>query len=167
MARPSSRRRVTFGPAFVLVVLVTAVCAGQDGNDTDWQSQALDVGISEADVQQLATDRILITNQSYKQIYEAYPNTWGPSFITSDSLLNAYHVLYEESILRLEQAGTRQLPEILTFIMANLDARLRRGRGPGGTGRRGPTASRHRPGHGSGTARRRVCARRRGGHGHH
>jgi hypothetical protein len=41
-------------------------------------------------------------------------------FITSDSLLNGFHVLYEESILRMETANARKLPEILRFIQAKL-----------------------------------------------
>jgi hypothetical protein len=45
-----------------------------------------------------------------------------PIFVTSDSLLNAYHVLYEESVLRLEQANARKLPDILRFVLANLDS---------------------------------------------
>jgi len=107
--------------AIVLTAALATVGFAQDGNDSDWQSLALGLGLSDADVGQLETNRILVTNQSYTQIYQAYPNTSGPSFITSDSLLNAYQVLYEESILRLEQAGTRRLPEILRFIWANLD----------------------------------------------
>jgi len=121
MASPNPQWRVNAFAAIVLTVVLAAAGIAQDSNDNDWQALALQRGLSDADVQQLDTDRILITNQAYKQIYEAYPNGWGPSFITSDSLLNAYHVLYEESILRLEQAGAQRLPEILRFVLANLD----------------------------------------------
>lgn len=121
MASPNPQRCVNPLAAMVLTVVLAAVGLAQDGNDSDWQSLARQMGLCDADVQQLDTNRLLITNQSYTQIYQAYPNTWGPSFITSDSLLNAYHVLYEESILRLEQAGTRRLPEILRLVLANLD----------------------------------------------
>jgi len=107
--------------ALIVVATVASIGAAQDADDTDWRAVARGVGLSEADIHQLDTNRILITNKAYKQIYEAYPNGAGPSFITSDSLLNAYHVLYEESILKLEQAGAQRLPEILRFILANLD----------------------------------------------
>ncbi len=43
-----------------------------------------------------------------------------PLFITSDSLLNGFHVLYEESILRLEQANARKLGGILKFLWTRL-----------------------------------------------
>jgi hypothetical protein len=109
-----------------LAVILTAILAipslAQDANDVGWQSKALAAGLSEPEVQQLQTNRILITNQTYKQIFTAYISIACPVFITSDSLLNAYHVLYEESILRLEQAGTRRLPDILQTILTEFDA---------------------------------------------
>jgi Protein of unknown function (DUF3160) len=122
MASLNPRPRLKPFLAMVLTVFLAAVGAAQDANDTDWPTLAAGLGLSGADIEQLHTDRILITNQTFKQIYQAYPNAWGPSFISSDSLLNAYHVLYEESILRLEQAGAQRLPEILRFVLANLDA---------------------------------------------
>ncbi|HPC95399.1 MAG TPA: DUF3160 domain-containing protein [Sedimentisphaerales bacterium] len=78
--------------------------------------------LSETDTQQLERDRILITDLAFKQIFEAYKITGMPFFVTSDSLLNAYHVLYEESILRLEQANAQKLPDVLRFILGRLDA---------------------------------------------
>lgn len=78
--------------------------------------------LSETDAQQLERDRILVTDLAYKQIFEAYKLTGVPFFVTSDSLLNAYHVLYEESILRLEQANAQKLPDVLRFILGRLDA---------------------------------------------
>jgi Protein of unknown function (DUF3160) len=108
--------------AMTLTVVLTIASAAQDGNDSDWQALALQRGLSDADVQQLEANRILTTDESYKQVFRPYLGSPLPVFVTSDSLLNAYHVLYEESVLRLEQAGTRQLPDILRFILTNLDA---------------------------------------------
>lgn len=122
MANPHNRRRDTLSLVIMLMATVAIPSLAQDTNDADWQPLALEKGLTEAEVLQLQTNRFLVTNQHYKQIHEAYQSTSGPSFITSDSLLNAYHLLYEESILRLEQAAARQLPEILQFIIANLDA---------------------------------------------
>ena len=45
-----------------------------------------------------------------------------PVFITSDSILNAYHVLLEESVLRLDLANADELPEVLQFVWKNLDS---------------------------------------------
>ncbi len=45
-----------------------------------------------------------------------------PLFITSDSLLNAYHVLSEESIRQLEIQRAKKMPEILRCLTDNLQA---------------------------------------------
>jgi len=78
-------------------------------------------GLSEADERQLDRDRILITDRAYKQIFEAYLYSGVPFFVTSDSLLNGYHVLYEGSILRLEQANAARMPDVLRFVLDRLD----------------------------------------------
>jgi uncharacterized protein DUF3160 len=44
-----------------------------------------------------------------------------PVFITTDSLLNAFHVLFEESIYRLEQANARKLPAVLARLGKNME----------------------------------------------
>lgn len=77
--------------------------------------------LSDADGQQLERDRVLITDEAFKQIFEAYKVSGVPFFVTSDSLLNGYHVLYEESILRLEQANASKMPAILRFVLGRLD----------------------------------------------
>jgi len=68
----------------------------------------------------LKKNGILISNECYKQIFSVYLSGGNPLFITSDSLLNAYHVLYEESIFRLESSMAEQLPKILHAMLNNL-----------------------------------------------
>ncbi len=71
---------------------------------------------------QLEKNRILVSNESYRQIFEAYKEiNHCPYFITSDSLLNAYHVLYEESVRRMELQLAAKGPEILGFMLKNLE----------------------------------------------
>ena len=62
--------------------------------------------------QQLQNDGIMITNKTYKQIFCAYINNPKP-FITTDSVLNAFHVLYQESIFQLEN---RQADVLESFL---------------------------------------------------
>ena len=81
---------------------------------------ALPAGLSDADAARLRENGILVTNETYKQVFTPYLDTKFPYFVTSDSLLNAYHVLYEESICRLEQANARRLQVILAFILDKL-----------------------------------------------
>ena len=52
-----------------------------------------------------------------------------PLFITSDSLLKAYNVLFEESIYRLENKRASQLPDILQLILKNMETADRNPKG--------------------------------------
>lgn len=70
----------------------------------------------------LEENGVLITNNIYSQIFTPYAKTWNkPLFITSDSLLNAYHVLYEETVFQMECEHAEQLPEALWSVLENLD----------------------------------------------
>ncbi len=60
---------------------------------------------------------ILITDEVCKQIFSPYLSGKIPLFITSDSLIGAYHVLYEESILCLENTMASKFPEILSSLL--------------------------------------------------
>lgn len=85
-----------------------------------WREDAKKQQFPAEDIDKLAKNKILMTNEAYKQIFEPYIRSDIPLFITADSLLNGFHVLYEESILRLERANARQLPEILRLLWNNL-----------------------------------------------
>jgi hypothetical protein len=87
-----------------------------------WEDAAKKLGLTPDEIQQLSRDKVLVTNQAFKQVFTPYLGHGAPVFITSDSLLNAYHVLYEESVLRLERSNARKLPEVLGVIWKNLDA---------------------------------------------
>ena len=87
-----------------------------------WREKAVSNGLNQDDLAILGQQKILITNQAYKQFFSVYLAGDTPFFITSDSLLNAYHVLYEESIFHLENKMAERLPEILKFIYNNLDS---------------------------------------------
>ena len=89
---------------------------------TDWKSATRKGGLSEKAIAQLDENRILVTNEAYKQIFDAYlGGKQNPVFITSDSLLNAYHTLYEESISRLESMNASRLQEFLRTVLENID----------------------------------------------
>ncbi len=111
---------------FILMVILfcTGANAGDDIADTSkstqWEETARSCGLSSEDIGRLNKNRILISNETYKQIFSAYISGERPLFITTDSLLNAYHVLYEESILRLENKLAGKLPGILRLILENI-----------------------------------------------
>jgi hypothetical protein len=72
----------------------------------------------------LARNKFVIAEPTYRQVFEAYvvDRKVGalPYFITSDSILNGYHVLYEESIVRLEQANALALRRGLSAVWQQL-----------------------------------------------
>jgi hypothetical protein len=85
-----------------------------------WQEEARKRRLHAADIDQLAQDKVLVTNEAYKQVFDPYVRSDLPLFITADSLLNGFHVLFEESIVGLERVNARVLPEILRFLWGNL-----------------------------------------------
>ena len=70
--------------------------------------------------QQLARDKILIGSQELLQSFEPYINIDVPIFVTSDVVLNAFHVLFEESLTRMEAANLPKLETFLEKIVAKL-----------------------------------------------
>ena len=113
---------------FSLFIISLFLCAQPAHTEEDessvtpsWQETAREAGLSEKDISSLEKNRILITNDTYKQIFSAYIGSKKPSFITSDSFLNAYHVAYEESILQLENTMAGRLPFILKMILKSIN----------------------------------------------
>lgn len=125
----------TWAFAFVLVALFGSMPAsgqrrqpaqpnpGKEGYD--WKGVARACGLIEEDIASLEKNKVLMTNQAFKQIFTPYVTTdltkpSLPLFITSDSLLNAFHVLFDESILRLELANTTRLTGLLEALWERL-----------------------------------------------
>jgi hypothetical protein len=89
-----------------------------------WQAAAKAFGLNPEEIERLGRDKLLIEERQYKQSFEIYIKPSQPLFITSDSLLNGFHVLFEDSFreLALRQAPDlrRHLEEILSQTRANL-----------------------------------------------
>ncbi len=83
--------------------------------------QTAPAGLTDAQMKTLHRDKLLIAGPDFKQVFTPYLDSPMPVFITSDSLLAGYHVLFEESILRLELANTQRLPLVLRGIWQHLD----------------------------------------------
>lgn len=56
----------------------------------------------------------------YRQIFEPYKNTKLPVFVTSDTVLQAYHALFEQCLVRLERAHARMFAEVLPQWLSRL-----------------------------------------------
>ena len=115
------------GAAVLLGLLPARVCAQRPEPALpdpkagySWQNAAKKAGLDATDVEQVAKQKVLVSHETFKQVFTPYIHPKLPVFITSDSVLNAYHVLFEESIQRLEKANARRLPEVLRIIWRGL-----------------------------------------------
>lgn len=101
---------------FVIVglIFVTGVVKGEKKESENKKSTTVKIPA------QLKRDGILVTNKAYKQIFQAYIENPRP-FITSDSLLNAYHVLFEESIRNLEKRQAVLLRKLVYSLYKKLE----------------------------------------------
>jgi len=88
----------------------------------DWREEAKKSGLSLTDIETLGQRKVLMVNEAFRQVFEPYIRTRLPVFVTSDSLLNAFHVLYEESVLRFERTNARTLAGVLRHLWDNLEA---------------------------------------------
>lgn len=67
----------------------------------DWRDDAKRIGLDEKAIEHLARERVLMTNRTYRQVFEPYRVAHGeerfdaPIFITTDAVLHAYHRLTE------------------------------------------------------------------------
>jgi hypothetical protein len=92
------------------------------GKDYDWKAVAKKHGLDDKTIAQIERDKFCITNEAFAQVFTPYIFAGLPLFVTSDSVLNGYHVLFEESVRRAEYKHARQLAAILRFIAKNLAA---------------------------------------------
>jgi hypothetical protein len=74
------------------------------------------------DQEQLQRDKVLVIDRSYKQIFSPYVDGGMPAFVTSDSVLNAWHVLFEESVANAEERLALALPRALDLTLAGLQS---------------------------------------------
>ena len=83
-------------------------------------------GLSEAEREQLDRDGLVITQREYRQIFEPYIFSKMPVFVTSDTVLNAYHVLFEESLAAMERSQAVRIGAVLERVWGNLENRRAR-----------------------------------------
>lgn len=92
---------------------------------SDWRQTLKELGWRREAIEQLGRNKLLVVDEGLKQSFEPYSPSWYKLgehrkplavFITSDSILNAYHVLYEQSVLNVEAANIGLLTELLQHI---------------------------------------------------
>lgn len=76
--------------------------------------------LTDAGRAQLQRDKLIITDRTYQQIFSPYVFSEEPVFITADSVLNAWHVLLEDSIRVMEERFSWELPDGLDKALDSL-----------------------------------------------
>lgn len=70
---------------------------------------------------QLDQDKIIVTDNTWRQIFTPYIFAGQPVFITSDSVLHAYHVLLEESVSQMESQQALRMAGVLDAVLAQIN----------------------------------------------
>jgi hypothetical protein len=113
--------------AAVCIPMLIQIPSGQAEVDTAPRAEA-NVNVEEPawpqllpeEFEQLTRDKILVTRRVYRQIFEPYINPSSPVFITSDAVIQAFHVLFRESISRYEEMNAQKLQEILELVWVRI-----------------------------------------------
>lgn len=111
----------------VAVLFAANTCfAAEQAKTEQWKENAKAAKLSTEAIKQLEKNRILIANQFKRQLEMFYTDHKSdlPRFITSDSLLNAYHLLFTESIIQLEEKQISSLEDSLKLIINNVNSAL-------------------------------------------
>lgn len=95
------------------------------GPDYDWARAAHSQGLDEAARNQLKRDGLIVAGPSFPQSFSLYGDDKGVvPFITSDSLLNGFHVLLEASLKRFELRRAGKLRVALESLWLGIEPRL-------------------------------------------
>lgn len=92
--------------------------------DYTWEQDAAAQKLSADAVAKLKQHGLVIAGGVFRQSFEVYADESVVPFVTTDSLLNGFHVLLEASLRKYEQRRARELCEALERVWGNLDRRL-------------------------------------------
>jgi len=88
----------------------------------NWRTVAETYGLTHQDQILLERQKFIIGTHEFLQSFEPYDRPQGPVFITSDALLNVYHVLFEDSFRELEIRRAGQLKTYLETMLRSAKA---------------------------------------------
>jgi hypothetical protein len=86
-----------------------------------WRQQAQEAGLQEAEIQRLERDGLVVAGPTLLQSFEPYIGASLPVFVTADAVLNAFHVLLEQSLVGVEHAHARRLKTLVHGLRDGLD----------------------------------------------
>jgi hypothetical protein len=108
--------------AVALLLAVPVLADDPPENPPTLDKQIEHAKLSDAEAKALKQHGFVVGSTEYKQAFTPYLKGDAPVFVTADSLLTAFHVVFEESVYRLEKANARKLPPILADIEKQLPA---------------------------------------------
>jgi hypothetical protein len=113
--RPEPRVKT---PSNCLEAAAFALRSNQDATATVSEAHGMELTPQELDI--LERDRICLSSQTFRQCFEPYmPDETSARFITSDSLLNGFHVLLEGTVKHLE---VRNANRLITALLGSWSA---------------------------------------------
>lgn len=113
-------RSARLAPTLLLLAFIAVSASTQVQAPPAWRVAARKNDLSEPQIERLERDHVLIGRTRFKQVFQAYGECSVPIFITSDSVLNGLHVLFEESFARFESANAIRLKRLLGDCWAML-----------------------------------------------
>ena len=102
----------------------------QMGPNYDWELDAKNQGLDDDVRARLCRDSLVIAGQECKQSFSVYDGASAIPFVTSDSLLNGFHVLLEATLKRFEVRRAVELREALESTWLGIDRSLAEERVP-------------------------------------
>jgi hypothetical protein len=120
-ARKATRMREEADPTWHPPVETPKV---EVASDYDWERAAQADGLDEATRALLRRDGLAIAGPGFPQSFSVYEDESQIPFVTSDSLLNGFHVLLEATLRKYELRRSQQLRTVLEDTWQNLDRRL-------------------------------------------
>lgn len=106
--------RLLIGVMASTLLLLRPVAAEEGSpHPPDWRDAAKRAGLTDSEVERLAEQKVLIAGPQRLQVFQVYEGSRVPTFVTADAVLNAFHVLLEESVVRLERSRSTKLAGVL------------------------------------------------------
>lgn len=106
----------------VLLMICGACSAGEvELSTANWRDEAATkIRLTPAQTEQLARDKVLVSNKEVEQSFAAYTQSRISTLVTSDAVLSGYHVLFEESWRVLEENNAMEMAVHLPVIWSSI-----------------------------------------------
>lgn len=106
---------------FCMVVIAVFFARGLAASaPPDWKAEAAKEGLTPEEITRLEMDKVLVSRREKPQSFSAYFGPCPTLFITTDALLNAYHVLFEETLRRREEVNAGILRDLCAELGTSL-----------------------------------------------